>query len=320
MVTPLKPYLSTTELIQVLVDRGMTVDEPLATQWLTNVGYYRLSGYWYVYRQKAPAAGQSRLDSFQSGTAFDDVASLYEFDRKLRGHMLDGLERVEIALRSAINEELGSKGPEAYTNPGNFRPNFDHAAWLDTARSRARRARRSSASIKHYDTKYGGSYPLWVLADHLDFADCSRLFEGLRSKAQWSIADRLGIRIDLSRLGASQQKKAKKTHPLVRWFEQLTIVRNTCAHHSRLWNRSFTPASTTALRTHDALVTLPGGQSENLYGTALVVAQLLQTISPGSPWGRRFRDLLVESLAEIPGREPAEVGCPPNWGDAFLLS
>lgn len=316
MQKPLKPYLPTADLIQKLTDRGMALDPGLAERWLDVVGYYRLSGYWYTYRKLDPAGGIQRLDTFLPGTSFGDIAALYEFDRKLRGHMLDGLERVEVALRSSLNEELGALGPLACTDPANFRPDFDHGSWLDTAERRIKRAARSSRSVQHYADKYDSNYPLWVLADHLDFADSSRLFEALPAKRQWSVAERLGIQVDRSKLSNNQRKKVSKAHPLVRWLEQITIVRNTGAHHSRLWNRSFTPAGTAGLKTDPGFETLPEGQSERLYGAALLTAKILTTVSPGSSWADKFRRLLNESLETIPLRSAAELGCPANWDSA----
>ncbi|WP_454942108.1 Abi family protein [Corynebacterium argentoratense] len=93
----------------------MVVDEPSATQWLNNVSYYRLSGYWCGYRVLPPDTdpkNPQRLDSFVSGTSFSDVVALYEFDRKLRTLVHNALERIEVALRARVGELLLSKGKD----------------------------------------------------------------------------------------------------------------------------------------------------------------------------------------------------------------
>lgn len=134
---------------------------------------------------------------------------------------------------------------------------------------------------------------MWVLVDILDFADISIMYDGMPATAQWQIAQGLGIDVDDSLLSSNQRSKTRKNPPLARWLQQLTILRNTAAHHSRLWNKSFTPASTAALRTIPGLASLPTGQSENLYGALLLISQILQIVSPGSggraksePWSR----------------------------------
>ena len=42
------------EQITLLRYRGMAVDDRLARQWLSNISYYRLSGYSYPYRVLQP--------------------------------------------------------------------------------------------------------------------------------------------------------------------------------------------------------------------------------------------------------------------------
>ncbi|MFU0549609.1 Abi family protein [Gardnerella piotii] len=87
--------------------RGMRLDCSEAESWLAHVGYYRLSGYWYPYREKSDKLMQ-RLDTFVTGTNFHDIALLYEFDRKLRDYIFDGIERVEVALRAQLSARLGA--------------------------------------------------------------------------------------------------------------------------------------------------------------------------------------------------------------------
>jgi len=94
------------EQIHILSERGMQVDADLARQWLRSVSYYRLSGYWYPYREQLESAPRMpvRADTFVQGSTFTEVAGLYEFDRKLRTLVHDGIERIEIALRTRVGE------------------------------------------------------------------------------------------------------------------------------------------------------------------------------------------------------------------------
>lgn len=313
MAQPVKPFASIGEQIDVLASRGLALDRSTAEQWLQSIGYYRLSGYWYPYRELDLSRQSGRLDRFVPDANFEDVARLYEFDRKLRTLIHDGIERVEVALRSQLSNALGSIGPLAYRDASMFRPVFGHTSWLVTARLRVDRARRHSDPIRHHEAEYAGELPIWVLTEVLDFADVSRLYDGLLARDQWTIAERLGVHIDDSGLSANQRAKARKSHPLARWFEQLTVLRNTSAHHSRVWNRSFTPVSTAGLRTIDELRSLPEGQSERLYGALLVMGHLLQGISPGTTWTQKVRALIEGSFATLLGRSVAEMGFPERW-------
>jgi abortive infection bacteriophage resistance protein len=190
-----------------------------------------LSGYWYPYREIGDPRRADRFDRFVRGASFDDVVRLYEFDRKLRTLIHDGIERVEVALRGHLRYLIGSIGSLAYRDATAFRPTFDHGAWLATARVRADRARRHSEPIRHHEAKDNGELPIWVLMEVLDFADISKLYDGVLARDQWTIAEQLGVVIDDSALSANQRIKVRKAHPLARWFEQLTVVRNNLAGH-----------------------------------------------------------------------------------------
>lgn len=316
MTKPLKPFASIDEQIHVLAARGLTIKQDAAKQWLQNVGYYRLSGYWYPFREMS--GQKQRLDNFIAGTSLDEVVRLYEFDRKLRTLIHDGIERVEVALRSHVSYHLGSQGPIEYQNDLIFRPSFDHAGWIAMARARAARARRHSEPVRHLEARYDGTLPIWVLTEVLDFSDVSRLYDGLFAKDQWAIAEKLGILVNDDKLSPNQRTKVRKSHPLARWLEQMTVVRNTCAHHSRVWNRSFAPVSTAAVRTIDELRSLPLGQSERLYGALLVIGYFLQEVSPGSTWMSKVRNLIEDSFAKIPGRVEGEMGFPEHWREEQL--
>lgn len=85
--------------IQVLKDRGLQItDEARAQQHLSNIGYYRLTGYMYHLQ---PDKGSHR---FSEGLTFDDVIGHYQFDKKLRMVVFDYIERLEVALRAKLTD------------------------------------------------------------------------------------------------------------------------------------------------------------------------------------------------------------------------
>lgn len=300
----------------------MDVDEQEGRQWLTAVSYYRLSGYFYPCRETDPDRAGQRLDRFRSGTRFSDVIALYEADRKLRTLIHDGLERVEIACRAQISSLLSRPDALSYRDSSSYRPGFRLANWLGTAEKRVDRARRHNGAIKHYDAEYGGQYPLWVLAEVLDFSDVSRLYEGLRFEDQQDIASQLGIGIDLSQLTSALRRKARRKHPLANWLEQLTVLRNFSARHARVWNQTFVPVPTNALRILPGLESLPLGQSERVYGMLLVIDHLLRVFSPGSSWGARARELVMNDFLTNPIASAAALGVPEDspWRGAPVSS
>lgn len=188
---------------------------------------------------------------------------------------------------------------------------------MSTLAKRVARAGRSNEAIRHYRDKYDDKFPFWVLAEVLDFADISRLYEGLPAADQRLIAEDLGIIINLGMLSKHQRRKAKLQSPLVRWMEQLTIVRNHCAHHARLWNKSFAPAPTAALRTLPEFITLPQGQSEKIFGVITVMANLIRVTSPGTTWPSKVAALIHNEFLTNPLVSPTSMGLPEDWSLSF---
>lgn len=311
----LKPATIIDQQIEILRERGMTLDESLARQWLANVSYYRLSGYWYSYRvlpADADPKTPRRLDIFETKTSFSDIARLYEFDRKLRTLIHDGMERIEVGLRARISDRLALTDALSYLDPALFRPEFDHSTWLDTALARVERAKKRDSAIKHYASNYG-EYPIWVLVEALDFSDISQLFDGMVLADQRAISESLGLVVDSDRLTAKQKGSYYRQDPLARWCEQFTVLRNICAHHGRLWNRSLTPASTNALRTITDLSSLPRGQSDRIFGAILLMSFLLRQISPGTSWPNKVRHLIESEYLPLESRSITEMGIPQEW-------
>src|SRR5690606_22446897 len=97
-----KPWRSYEEQLDLLISRGLAVtNRDKALDYLQRIGYYRLSGYWYPFRERSgpfiyldqqglkPARKQRKtvrvaLDDFRPGARFQDAVRLYVFDKKLR--------------------------------------------------------------------------------------------------------------------------------------------------------------------------------------------------------------------------------------------
>ena len=98
-----KPWLSLSDQLDQLKRRGMLIeDESKARTYLERIGYYRLSGYWFAFRERSETCcawpphttgGKPKkqdkgmrlpLDEFKAGATFQNAVQLYVFDKKLR--------------------------------------------------------------------------------------------------------------------------------------------------------------------------------------------------------------------------------------------
>lgn len=274
------------EHIDLLESRGLIVpDRERACHYLEYIGYYRLTGY-FVYFQ-----GGDSSHTFRHGASFDQVIDHYVFDRKLRLLLLDAIERVEVALRAAISDEMSlTNGPHWFTDSGMFVDGFDHEQFLRRLDG-VIRENQHQKFIKHYRRNYNEPPypPSWMVFEILSFGTVSRLYRNLGSAdRRKAIAKRFGV----------------DHHLLESWVHGITYTRNLCAHHARIWNRVFIIKSKVANR-HKALV-----PSQNkVYAQAVVLYDLLKTVSPGSEWNDRLASLLTEHPA-IPLRP---MGFPEGW-------
>ena len=89
-----KSPLTFKQQLKQLKDRDLAIDDDkLALFHLKTISYYRLSAYWHPFRKIEQDGTKS--DYFEKGVHFNDVMTLYEFDRRLRLLVMDAIERVK---------------------------------------------------------------------------------------------------------------------------------------------------------------------------------------------------------------------------------
>lgn len=219
-----KAYRTYEEQVDLLAGRGMAIgDRGKAIATLQRVNYYRLSGYWYPFRQ---LVGGNRVDDFYPGTSLDDVVALYEFDVRLRAATFSVLAPIELALRAHLGHELGRVDPCAHLDPNLLGPTArtgnSYQKWLEGYEAELSRSREDF--VAHHHDKYGGRLPAWAAVEVLDWGSLTWLYGFAPRSVQDAVADACGLR-------APQ---------LTSWMKALNLVRNTCAHHGRLFNRVHT--------------------------------------------------------------------------------
>lgn len=306
-----KPHLSVPDQVQLLESRGLVVSDPAAAgRWLGVVGYYRLSGYWYPYRAPGPG-GTGRSDEFVAGTTFEEVIDLYTFDRRLKLHVLDALERVEIAVRFRVGHTLGRRSPYAHLDPDHLDRSFGQSAAYTTWRLKVDAAQAGSREdfVDHFRTRYDGRLPVWVVTEVLDFGSLSHLYAGLRRRDR----DRDEIAHDLA---VTDSVGRGNGAALVNWLRVLNYLRNTCAHHSRLWNRNLTVQLASRHLTAIAALRQVGAggvaTTSRPAGVLAVLAYLMNEVAPGSSWAADLTTLIGVGLPPC-HRRPQEMGFPPKW-------
>ena len=123
---PAKPYMPIPELARRLERLGMQLDGEAPEEYLKRVGYHRLGGYRYVFRQMlAPeeqnhAARRYRMDQYYPGVRLSEVRNLEQWDGKLRSVVLQGCSELEVRLRASIAQVVAQRDPYGYLEQPNL--------------------------------------------------------------------------------------------------------------------------------------------------------------------------------------------------------
>ncbi len=288
-----KPALSVEQQLDQLVRRGMTVADPDgAKQFLHHVSYYRLRAYWLPDEIPAAIKGDH---AFKPGTQFETIVDLYSFDRKLRLLVMDAIERAEVSLRTRWAYVLSLRyGAHGYLDPALFRREREHQKCLTKLREELDRSQETF--VLHYRKTYTDPDlpPFWGACEVLSFGQLSLWFQNLKKGP-----DRAAI---AEPYGVDEQILKSFAH-------HLTYVRNVCAHHSRLWNREMTIGMKVPARPDWLGAAFNTEKPKRIYNTLVMLAFMLDSISPRSQW----RSHLLALLGQHPKVDLASMGFPTDW-------
>ncbi|MEV8250263.1 Abi family protein [Microbacterium sp. NPDC076768] len=293
-----KPHSTYSEQIELLRDSGMLVDdEAAALALLRRVGYYTLSGYSYPFRFR-DAVGV-RTGRFYPGTSLPQVEALWAFDNRLRLATLGPLQHVETYLRALLGYKLGEVDPMVHRKRELLsldRPS-DYPKWIQKLDGQLRDSREEF--IVHHREKRESVVPVWVAVDVLDWGGLSYLY----TFAPLKVRDDIAATFELS---AAQLKS---------WMRALNVVRNVCAHHSRLFNRhySLTP-KLPRLGQHPSLDAI----NEVKDSTFAMLTLLQHLASHTDGVNMRILPAVMSSFPATSGLETSATGAPAEWAQLEL--
>jgi len=286
-----KPPLSFEQQAELLISRGLEAKKDDLVAKLRVVNYYRLSGYWYPFRNPG-------TDTFKPNTTLNKIWRRYTFDRQLRLLTMDAIERVEIAIKtSIIYHHSHAHGAFGYTAPI-YLPKLDskqYSSFMDKVKEATLRSKEGF--VGHFKNTYSDTHsllPIWMAAEIMTFGMMLSMFRGVDMKLQQAIAREYNI----------------PDKVLLSWLVAINTIRNVCAHHGRLRDRilDYTPMIPRVNKYpewHNP-VNIP---QDRIFGILTILKYMMNIVAPQSGWSERFNRLLRQ-YQEIP---IASMGMPPNW-------
>lgn len=321
-----KVYSSTDDQIRILRSRGMVITDTASTRRVIDLeNYYNLiNGYKQPFLDSTYSGSDER---YLPGTKFEELYSLYLFDRELRNLFIRYILELENNVKSVIAHDFSGKyGHENYLKIANFDTSVKKWEKMTTAQKVgavsalisnlqheiARQLSKNNPMISHYMLEYG-YVPLWVLVNALSLGTIGIFYSYLKQKDQNDIGRHFLL----------------KPEEMNSFLQVLTIYRNACAHDERLYNlkslrNNMKPNSIRTLPLH-GILDIPVNNSNNpiygkndLFAIIIIFKTMLNKKSFEKFFSalKKLTDEFATSLCTISLQSiEREMGFPPNWAD-----
>ena len=276
--------LSVADQVDFLLRRGMQVPSRAdAERILGHISFHRLRGYWEPF--------YLRPEIFRDGVAFADIVERYNFDQELRNLLMDAFDHIEVSLRTQWAYTL------AYSNGGGRLAHQNAALFSQHHAENLDRLKYEYA--KYAGTKYDYRFddcPIWAIAEIMSFGHIIHWYSDARRPVRRMIAQNYGIAENV--FGSL--------------LKHLRIIRNMCAHHEQLWDRTLVSPfrlPNTLGNAGSVRAVFNENARGKIYNAIVMIAYLMAQINPASGWHQRLIALL-NKYGRIP---PDRMGFPPDW-------
>lgn len=260
-----KQFKNLDEQVEIFKHKGMIInDERYTKQILLRENYFFLNGYRHLFLKSE----EDR--TFKPGTTFEEMYSLFLFDRSFRNILFKYLLVIENNLKSIFSYQLSKKygyRERDYLKEKNFTSAPEKQAQLNDLLKKMKRQIRVNGAqhtaTLHYASNYG-YIPLWILVKVLSFGIVSEMYSILKTDDQKEIAKVYDIDYEV----------------LIVYLPILANYRNLCAHEDILYENKTQKAIDDTI--YHQLLKIPKDNDEYIYGKndlfalIIIMKQLLQ--------------------------------------------
>lgn len=283
--------LTSQQHIELLKSRGLQIlDDEKATTYIYNIGYFRLSAYFYPLLQSP-----KENHIYKEGATFKQVLDMYRFDRKFRLLLFNEIEKIEIAVRSCMVNMVSETLDDIFwmTNPIYFNDINKFQFVQELVGNEIRKSREDF--IQHFSLTYSDSYPpAWMVAEILPLGTLCGVYMNLKNNVvKKKIAQHFGLQAPV----------------FSSWMNILAGLRNMCCHHSRTWNKELPICSVEPKQVLYPWINSQTIDKRRMYYRICMIKYLLFTISPNNS----FKSKLLELFSKYPSVDIRAIGFPINW-------
>lgn len=295
-----KNFLSVTQLIQKLKDAGMAIDSQDEVEMaLTTIGYYRLKGYSYHFIDPA-------TKKYITGTSFSNVLKLYRFDTELLHLVFSYISQIEISLKSRlVNAFQTTQDAMILHDPSIFKDK--QLYWRNQGKIASEISRSNDVFIEHNFNKHEGAIPLWATIEVMSFGTISKTIKNMKTGSN-SAFSLLVQNYKFKNTNGNEVNPSKDM--LASWIQTVSIMRNICAHNSRIYNR----AISTRPQLISSDVINPHPRYNGLYQVMLSMKYLRPTEESWTIFVDEFKQLLNQYSGAY---DISRLNFPSDWESHF---
>ena len=297
-----KQILTIPQQIQAYKDAGMIIssDKDVESA-LKNVGYYRLRGYSFHLYDNANK-------SYMAGTKFEDIMNLYDFDQELSHMIFAMISKIEVALRTRLVDALLIHGDALIFKDSSIFVEKDKY-WSNLATVSSEIARSGDVFIRHNFKKHEGEIPVWAMVEVISFGTLSKIIKNLKHGPGSSYAALADNYKYISPKGKSVLPSQKRFSS---WVKAVSILRNMCAHNSRIYNRTI--HTTPELIDTDKINPQPA--HNGLYQILLAMKYLRPDDNVWNDFIRALEQLIISNSNIV---NIAAMNFPQNWKSHLIV-
>ncbi|MBR3977336.1 MAG: Abi family protein, partial [Bacteroidaceae bacterium] len=135
--------------------------------------------------------------------------------------------------------------------------------------------------------------PAWILSEILPFGIITNIYSNIKDKKiKKRVSQAFGLQIE----------------PFESWLTIVTLTRNSCCHHARVWNKQNTIRATIPNRINRPWITL-STDSLRIFLNICIIKYFLDIVSPGNDMLAKLQWLFVK----FPEVDLKALGFPNGW-------
>lgn len=216
-----KQFKTYEEQLDILISKGLIVDNDTLKILRKNNYYFLINRYKNVFIEP-----NVKPNVFKKGTHFNEIVSLYNFDRNLRIILLKYIITIENTLKSIISYEFSKKYDYNYLDINSYDNfNFDEKrvnelkGFFKSINNIIKNSLKHEKHLRYYKENYE-DIPLWIVINNLSLGMLISFYSYMKKEDRENVAREFEI----------------SSTELYNFLEVLLHFRNYSAHNQRIFD------------------------------------------------------------------------------------